>query len=265
MVSLKNNQVVFSCSHLSKEFSTKEKNMAALQGLTFSVSQGEFVCVVGPSGCGKSTLLRIMAGLLPKTSGELVFSERDGSTRPHTAMVFQSQGLFPWMNVLDNTALGLEMQGVDKKTRYASAQELLEKVGLKNFVDAYPHTLSGGMRQRVAILRAFLADPEILLMDEPFGMLDSQTRIVMQEELLRIWQERQHTVVYITHDIEEAIFLGDRVLVMSGRPGRMLADIPIEFPRPRERDRMLGEATEIRLRIWNMLHDEVARDLGIVQ
>ncbi|MEW5939973.1 MAG: ABC transporter ATP-binding protein [Chloroflexota bacterium] len=266
MEATKNNQVAFSCSDLGKEFPAKDKNLEALQGVTFSVSQGEFACVVGPSGCGKSTLLRIMAGLIDKTSGELVFRERDGnSARPHTAMVFQTQGLFPWLSVLDNTALGLEMQGMDKRTRHAAARELLEKVGLKNFEDAYPHTLSGGMRQRVAILRAFLADPEILLMDEPFGMLDSQTRIVMQEELLRLWQERQHTVVYITHDIEEAIFLGDRVLVMSGRPGRMLADIPIGFPRPRDRNQALLDSTAIRLRIWNMLHDEVARGLGVMK
>jgi NitT/TauT family transport system ATP-binding protein len=265
METIRANQVVFSCSDLGKEFPTKEKNLEALQGVTFSVSQGEFVCVVGPSGCGKSTLLRIMAGLIDKTSGDLVFSQHNGGTRPHTAMVFQTQGLFPWMTVLDNTALGLEMQGMDKSRRYALARDLLEKVGLKNFEDVYPHTLSGGMRQRVAILRAFLADPEILLMDEPFGMLDSQTRIVMQDELLRLWQERLHTVVYITHDIEEAVFLGDRALVMSGRPGRMLANLPIEFPRPRDRNQMLVDAVAIRQRIWGMIHDEVERDLGVMQ
>lgn len=253
--------VVFSCINLNKDFSAKEKNIAALQNLTFSVLQGEFVCVVGPSGCGKSTLLRIMAGLLPMTSGDIRFGNMNTS-RPQTAMVFQNQGLFPWMNVLDNVAFGLKMQGVDKKTRHIKAQDFLEKVGLKNFLDAFPHTLSGGMRQRVAILRAFLADPEILLMDEPFGMLDSQTRIVMQEELLNIWQERRHTVVYITHDIEEAIFMGDRILVMSGRPGRILANVPIDFPRPRKRNSMLEKATEIRLQIWDMLRDEVVRDLG---
>jgi len=255
-------KVAFSCTGLSKEFSTRENNLSALQDLTFSVSQGKFVCVVGPSGCGKSTLLRIIAGLIPLTSGRVQFARMD-TARPHTAMVFQSQGLFPWMNVLDNVAFGLEMQGVNKDTRYKQAREFLDKVGLKNFQDVFPHTLSGGMRQRVAILRAFLADPELLLMDEPFGMLDSQTRIVMQEELLNIWQERRHTVVYITHDIEEAIFLGDRILVMSGRPGKIMADIEIDFPRPRERNYMLGKTTDIRLHIWNMLHDEVARDLGV--
>jgi NitT/TauT family transport system ATP-binding protein len=203
-----------------------------------------------------------MAGLLPLTSGNIQFAQVD-TARPSTAMVFQSQGLFPWMNVLDNAAFGLEMQGMDKISRYKLAQEFLEKVGLGNFQDAYPHTLSGGMRQRVAILRAFLADPEILLMDEPFGMLDSQTRIIMQEELLNIWQERRHTVVYITHDIEEAIFLGDRILVMSGRPGRIMANIEIDFSRPRERNAMLRKTTDIHLHIWNMLRDEVARDIGV--
>ncbi len=253
---------VFSCVKLSKEFSAKENNIEALQDLTFSVSQGEFVCIVGPSGCGKSTLLRIMAGLIPKTAGEIWFGEMD-SSRPRTAMVFQGQGLFPWKNILDNVSFGLEMQGVDQKTRHTQARLFLEKVGLKNFMNAFPHTLSGGMRQRVAILRAFLADPEILLMDEPFGMLDAQTRIVMQEELLNIWQERQHTVVYITHDIEEAIFLGDRILVMSGRPGRILANVPIDLPRPRERHNLMGKVTELHLRIWDMLRDEVVRDLGV--
>jgi len=155
------------------------------------------------------------------------------------------------------------MQELDTKHSQKLAQEFLDKIGLGKFNDAYPHTLSGGMRQRVAIARAFLADPEILLMDEPFGMLDSQTRLVMQEELLNLWQERQHTVVYVTHDIEEAIFLGDRILVMSGRPGRLLEDIRIDLPRPRERETIVGSTTDVRLHIWNMLHDEVIRDMEL--
>jgi NitT/TauT family transport system ATP-binding protein len=255
-------QVVFSCTGLGKNFHDKAGKLAALQDVSFSIAQGEFVCVAGPSGCGKSTLLRVMAGLIPSTSGEMRFAELNGA-RPHTAMVFQSQGLFPWMSVLDNVAFGLEMQGMDRAARHRQARDFLEKVGLKDFVGAYPHTLSGGMRQRVAILRAFLADPEILLMDEPFGMLDAQTRLVMQEELLGLWQQRRHTVVYVTHDIEEAILLGDRILVMSGRPGRIMADMPIDLPRPRERERVLPRATGLRLKIWGMLRDEVAHDLGI--
>jgi NitT/TauT family transport system ATP-binding protein len=256
--------VVITCLNLCKDYSSKENNVSALKNLTFSVSQGEFVCVVGPSGCGKSTLLRIIADLIPRTSGKIIL-KRINTERPNTAMVFQSQGLFPWMTVLENAALGLEMQGLNKHLRNKLAIDFLEKVGLKNFINSYPHTLSGGMRQKVAISRAFLADPEILLMDEPFGMLDAQTRIVMQEELLNLWQDRRRTVMYITHDIEEAIFLGDRILVMSGRPGRLLADIVVDYPRPRARNTIIERSTEIRLNIWNMLHDEVAQDLGVVR
>lgn len=254
--------VAFSCHNLRKDFSLNDQNIEALKNMTFSVRQGEFVCVVGPSGCGKSTLLRIMAGLIQRTSGKLEFGRKNNG-RPETAMVFQNQGLFPWMTVLENASLGLEMQELDKKQSRKLASEFLEKIGLGNFSNAFPHTLSGGMRQRVAIARAFLADPEILLMDEPFGMLDSQTRLVMQEELLNLWQERQHTVVYVTHDIEEAIFLGDRILVMSGRPGRLLEDITIPLPRPRERQKIVESTTDIRLHIWNMLHDEVVRDMDL--
>jgi len=261
---MQNQAPVFHCSNLSKNFSAHEKHVAALSNLSFEVHQGEFVCIVGPSGCGKSTLLRIMAGLIKKTSGEIHYGHKSNS-RPQTAMVFQSQGLFPWFNVIENAALGLEMQGMDKSKRYEIAADFLEKIGLKSFLYAYPHTLSGGMKQRVAISRAFLADPEILLMDEPFGMLDAQTRIVMQEELLNLWQERKHTIVYITHDIDEAIFLGDRILVMSGRPGRLLEDIPITNPRPRERNNVVSNAIEIRSHIWSMLHDEVVRDLEKAQ
>lgn len=257
----KHRSIAFSCSGLDKDFKEKQGRLAALQDVTFSVARGEFVCVLGPSGCGKSTLLRLIAGLLPASSGEMQFQDED-SGRPRTAMVFQSQGLFPWMKVLDNVAFGLEMQGLDRVTRHSRASEFLAKVGLQDFADAYPHTLSGGMRQRVGILRAFLADPEILLMDEPFGMLDAQTRIVMQDELLHLWQQRRHTVVYVTHDIEEAIVLGDRILVMSGRPGRIMEDIEVRLPRPRERQRLSATAARLRARIWNMLRDEVVRDLS---
>ncbi len=254
--------LALSCSNLIKEFSTREEDLVALKDLSFSIYQGEFVCMVGPSGCGKSTLLRIIAGLIPKTSGELHINTQN-KHRPQTAMVFQDQGLLPWMTVLDNASLGLEMQGLGKKESHALAREFLNKVGLKEFLEVYPHTLSGGMRQRVAISRSFLADPEILLMDEPFGMLDAQTRIVMQEELLSIWQERQHTVLYITHDIEEAIYLGDRILVMSGRPSRLLEDIPIDFARPRDRNKIISRSTDIRLHIWGILHDEVVHDMEL--
>jgi len=252
--------LAFYCSNLTKDFSAKDENLVALKEISFSVTQGEFVCIVGPSGCGKTTLLRIIAGLIPETSGAIQFNIQDNS-RPKTAMVFQDQGLLPWMTILDNVSLGLEMKGLDKAERNSLAKEFLDKIGLQNFLEAYPHTLSGGMKQRAAIARAFLTDPEILLMDEPFGMLDAQTRIVMQEELLNIWQERRHTVIYITHDIEEAIYLSDKILVMSGRPSKILEDIPIDFGRPRDRNAIVSKSTEIRLHIWGLLHDEVVRDM----
>ena len=232
--------------------------------LTFSVEEEEFLCIVGPSGCGKTTLLRIIAGLLSPTTGEVVFDKPEDSGQPRTAMVFQNQGLYPWMTVLENVAFGLEMQGVSREARTSQAVALIQRVGLGDFLRNFPHELSGGMRQRVAILRAFLANPFILLMDEPFGALDSQTRLIMQEELLYIWKENRKTVIYVTHDIDEAILLGDRILVMSGRPGSIKADIPISLPRPRNlTDRNHPEVVKLYWEIWNMIEDEVRKDLRI--
>jgi NitT/TauT family transport system ATP-binding protein len=257
--------MVFRCIDVSKTFFSRQGEVTALRGLDFSVGEREFVCIVGPSGCGKTTLLKIIAGLVAPTNGQVVFTDNTGDdTVPSTAMVFQDLGLFPWMSIRDNVAFGLEARGVSRKVRHARANEILEKVGLGEFGGYYPHQLSGGMRQRAAILRAFLTNPRILLMDEPFGSLDSQTRLVMQEELLRIWREYLKTVIYVTHDIEEAILLGDRVLVMSGRPGSIQADIAIDLPRPREiigRDQPAVEA--IRWRIWKMIEAEVRQDLKV--
>jgi NitT/TauT family transport system ATP-binding protein len=236
-----------------------------LQAVDFLVNEEEFVCIVGPSGCGKTTLLRIIAGLIQPTSGQIVYFEQPCNGQLHSAMVFQEQGLFPWMTVQDNVAFGLETQGAHRNERRRMARDFLIKVGLAAFVNNYPHELSGGMRQRVAILRAFLANPQILLMDEPFGSLDSQTRLVMQEELLRIWKDHRKTVVYVTHDIEEAILLGDRVLVMSGRPGHIRQEIEIPLERPRHMaNRDHPEVAEIRWQIWSMLEDEVRKELGIL-
>lgn len=253
---------VLEVTEISKAFGEKDGRFFALENISFNVNDGEFVCIVGPSGCGKSTLLRIIAGLLKKTGGRVRFKYKNSSSRPRTSMVFQNQGLLPWKTVLQNVQFGLEMQGYSKTEREQQSIDFLTKIGLGNFIHAFPHTLSGGMRQRVAIARAFISNPEILLMDEPFGMLDAQTRIVMQEELLRIWQGRKHTVIYITHDIEEAIFLSDRVQVMSGRPGRFIADIPIGFDRPRSRADVLKQGVDVRNHIWDLLKDEVAKDLG---
>jgi NitT/TauT family transport system ATP-binding protein len=253
----------FQCQQISKKFISIQGDVIALDGLNLTVGNQEFVCIVGPSGCGKTTLLRIIAGLVRPTTGTVVF-DQEITNRPRCSMVFQDQGLFPWMSVVDNVAFGLEMQKVNREERTTQAKKFLERVGLGEFLKAYPHELSGGMRQRVAILRAFLSNPEILLMDEPFGALDSQTRLLMQEELLRIWKEHQKTVVYITHDIQEAILLGDRVLVMTGRPGKIRADIPIDIARPRNiKDIDRPDVVEIHWKIWKMIEDDVRTDLRI--
>lgn len=257
--------MAFQCVSISKSYSTHIGEVVALKAVDFTVREQEFVCIVGPSGCGKTTLLKIIAGLIEPTGGNILFSANQNNGKLRSAMVFQEQGLFPWMTVLDNVAFGLETQGIRLHERRDLASDFITKVGLFGFIKSYPHELSGGMRQRVAILRAFLANPQILLMDEPFGALDSQTRLVMQEELLRIWKDHLKTVIYVTHDIEEAILLGDRVLVMSGRPGNIRQEIPINLERPRQlSNRDHPEVAEIRWHIWKMLEDEVRKELRIL-
>ncbi len=254
----------FVCEHLSKSYQTNNGPVLALEEVSFQVKEREFVCIVGPSGCGKTTLLKIIAGLLMPSSGEVRYSSEVTDGRLVSAMVFQEQGLYPWLSILENVAFSLEMHGVKRAERQSRALEFLNRVGLGSFARHYPHELSGGMRQRVAILRAFLSDPHILLMDEPFGSLDSQTRLVMQEELLHIWKEFRKTVVYVTHDIEEAILLGDRVLVMSGRPGRIQEEIVVPLGRPRAlTNRDHPSVTELKWHIWKMLESEVRRELNL--
>lgn len=252
----------FFCFHLSKTFGTKERTVNTLDDIHFRAQAGSFVCLVGPSGCGKTTLLRIIAGLLAATSGEVRFENGSHNGRPHCAMVFQDHGLFPWLSVIDNVAFGLETRGVPRHERQLRARAMIDRVRLGGFAQNYPHQLSGGMRQRVGIARAFLAEPDILLMDEPFGALDAQTRLILQEELLSIWREQQKTVVYVTHDIEEAILLGDRVLVLSGRPAHIRADIPISLPRPR--DLLAGDHPEvqsIKKYAWQLIEEEARQSL----
>jgi NitT/TauT family transport system ATP-binding protein len=254
----------FHCIKVNKTFQGRHGEVIALENVDFSVQKQEFVCIVGPSGCGKTTLLKIIAGLVKPTTGKITIDESNTGGNPQCAMVFQDQGLFPWMTVLDNVAYGLEMHGVKKPIRTTQARDFLGRVGLGSFVHSYPHELSGGMRQRVAILRAFLTNPQILLMDEPFGALDSQTRLVMQEELLHIWKDHLKTVVYVTHDIEEAILLGDRILVLSGRPGSLRANLSIPLPRPRQlTDLNRPEVVELYWEIWKMIEAEVRKELGI--
>jgi NitT/TauT family transport system ATP-binding protein len=253
----------FDCQALSKSYRTRSGTIRALEETTFSVSEQEFVCIVGPSGCGKTTLLKLIAGLLTPTSGCIVFGDGREDGRPRNAMVFQEHGLFPWMTVLDNVAFGLEMRGLGRRERRAQAGWFVEQVGLGPFADCYPHVLSVGMRQRVGIARAFLTNPQLLLMDEPLGSVDAQTKRVLQEELLRLWQKHPKTVIYVTHDIEEAVLLGDRVLVMSGRPGRIREEIPVPLGRPRRLDKDCSDVLDIKWHIWQMLEEEARRSLCI--
>ncbi|HEY4612345.1 MAG TPA: ABC transporter ATP-binding protein [Bacteroidota bacterium] len=254
----------FHCEKLSKTFHTRNGEVAALEDITFSANENEFICIVGPSGCGKSTFLRIVADILKPSSGRITLDSAKSSQRLRSALVFQEHGLFQWMTVLDNVAFGLEMQGVQKTIRRKKAREFIEQFGLAQFANNYPHELSIGMQQRVGIARAFLTDPEMLLMDEPFGSLDAQTKFVLREELLRIWREHQKLVLFVTHDIDEAILLGDRVLVMTGRPGRVREDIRITLERPRDPlAKDFSEVSEIKKKVWDMLEEEVRKNLWI--
>jgi NitT/TauT family transport system ATP-binding protein len=211
---------------------TTRERLTAIERMDVAVPEGQFVSIVGPSGCGKSTFLKVVNGLLPATEGEVEI-HGSGKGKDH-ATVFQDSSLFPWYSVIGNVAYGLVCQGVSKKEAHARALPLIKLVGLEGFESKYPYQLSGGMQQRANLARALTVDPELLLMDEPFAALDAQTRELMQVELTRIWSQAQKTVVFITHQIDEAIFLSDRVLVMSARPGTILADITIDLPRPRD-------------------------------
>jgi NitT/TauT family transport system ATP-binding protein len=220
---------------LSAIFPNGEQGLQALERLSFTVCPQEFVCVLGPSGSGKSTLLRILAGLLPTTEGEVIYQgERLTGPRREIGLVFQRANLMPWRTVLENITLPLELQSLPGEVALERARELVELVGLEGFEDSLPRDLSGGMAQRVAIARALVHDPDMLLLDEPFGGLDALTRERMGEELLRIWQVRRKTVVMVTHSISEALFLADRVLVLSPRPGSLRLDLSVDLPRPRE-------------------------------
>jgi NitT/TauT family transport system ATP-binding protein len=240
--------------------------MTALEDFTLDVADGEFVSVVGPSGCGKSTFLRMLAGLEGITSGSIEI--RPGATpgRPLNSVVFQEYAIFPWKTVLQNVTFGLQMRGVPERERVETARYWLDRVGLTRFADYYPDQISGGMKQRVGIIRALANDPEVLLMDEPLGALDAQTRVVLQEELLRIWEETRKTVVYVTHSLEEAVLLGDRVVLMSAQPGRILEIYDIDLPRPRGIATMnLPRFAEHRARIWDKLSAEVTRAMEMQQ
>ncbi|HDR00431.1 MAG TPA: ABC transporter ATP-binding protein [candidate division WOR-3 bacterium] len=221
---------------LSKLFSTRDGEVRALENINLDIAPGSFVCLAGPTGCGKTTLLRIIAGLESPTAGGVTIGNRpvDGP-RPDAGMVFQQYALFPWRNVLDNVAFGLEMRGVPRQERRERARELIELVGLTRFAHSRTWELSGGMQQRVAIARSLATDPALLLMDEPFGALDERTRHRLQDELLAVWRRTGTTVVFVTHNIDEAVYLGERVLVLADRPSRIAGDFRVDLPHSRDR------------------------------
>lgn len=245
---------------ITKVFRRGDREVVALESLSMQADEGQFLTVLGPSGCGKSTLLHILGGFERPTAGSIRLGGQvlKGPARDR-GMVFQQATLFPWWTIEHNVAWAIRTGGAGKRQATERARELLELVGLRGFGDAYPSELSGGMQQRAALARTLSLEPKLLLMDEPFGALDAQTRELMQEELNRIWQEAGVTVVFITHDIYEAVFLGDRVLVMSGRPGRIIEDVTIDLPRPRDGEvKGSPEFSRYHNQLWELLRDDAA-------
>lgn len=239
-----------SCSGLGVVFSSHAGDFQALSNVTFQTREGEFLAIVGPSGCGKTTLLRALAGLIVPQQGVVTrIAARDENQR--MLLVFQENNLFPWMTILENAAFGLEMAGIGKADRNARARESLRRAGIEGWDNHYPAQLSLGMKQRVAVIRSFLSDPSLLLMDEPFSALDVQTRLTSQQELLALWEQSHRSVVFVTHDVEEAILLSDRVLVLGDRPGTLVASFPVAFRRPRHASLTLDEEfLSLKRKIW---------------
>ncbi len=250
--------------HFGLDYASDGAPIAAVDDVSITVRPGEFVSIVGPSGCGKSSLLNAVAGFVPATRGRVAVDgvpvTRPGADR---GMVFQQYSLFPWKTVRQNVEFGLKMKGVGAGTRERMARTLLSLAGLIGFEDQYPDRLSGGMKQRVGIVRALATGPKVLLLDEPFGALDAQTRQIMQQILTNIWQRLGISVLFVTHDIDEAIFLSDRVYVMTARPGRIKAEVPITLPRPREVDGMMtADFLALRAELAGLIREESLRAMG---
>ena len=244
--------------HVEKIYDGRKGKMIALNGVDLDIMENEFICVVGPSGCGKSTLLNIIAGLLEPTSGAVyVDGKKVEGTGTERGVVFQQYALFPWLTVMKNVMFGLNLKGMKDEEAKEIAMKYIKMVQLEDFVDSYPKELSGGMKQRVAIARAYAVQPEVLLMDEPFGALDAQTRTQLQSELITTWQEEKKTCFFITHDVEEAIILATKVIVMSARPGRIKTIIDINLPYPRTQElKMSKEFLELKAKIWGEVYQE---------
>lgn len=243
---------------LSQSFPRDDgSRLVVLEHLSLEVRDKEFVCILGSSGCGKTTLLRMIAGLDTAESGSIVLDgEEMKGTSPKVGMVFQEYSLFPWRTVIDNIAFGLEMQGMGREERYRIAEQYLSLVNLAQFRNSYPSELSGGMRQRVAVARALALDPVLLLMDEPFGALDAQTRNMLQQELLAIWEKTKKTVIFITHSVDEAVFLSDRIVVLTPRPGRICRIFDLQLSRPR--DRTDAEFAQVRREVLDLINQNCA-------
>jgi NitT/TauT family transport system ATP-binding protein len=255
-----NSDTKINLTSIGKEFISRTNRTVALHDINLSIGDGEFFCIVGPSGCGKTTLLRILAGLEDASSGTIDI-KADDKQRPLNSMVFQEQSVFPWMSVRDNVSYGLRLRGVPKKVRDEIADHYISLIGLTKFASAYPHQLSGGMKQRVSVARAFANDPEILLMDEPFGALDEQNRIILQQELIRIWEGTNKTTVFITHSIDESLCLGDRIMLMTANPGTIKSIINVDLPRPRDiaTIRTTLHYNKLYQQIWMSLREEVMK------
>ena len=251
---------LLSVEGVSKEYHVRGKKVLALDSIDLAVAQGEFVTVVGPSGCGKSTLLNLIVGLLRSSSGRILFrGDPINGICTKIGYVTQKDNLLPWRTLIENVEIALEIRGIENSARRQRAQELIGQVGLSGFEDHYPHELSGGMRQRANIIRTLIYDPELILMDEPFGPLDAQTRVVLQDQLLKLWLASRKTIVFITHDLVEAITLADGVVLMTSRPGRIKSIENVTIPRPRDVFQ-IHERPEFRSayeRLWEQLRPEV--------
>jgi NitT/TauT family transport system ATP-binding protein len=247
-------------NNLDKAFVGDGRTVTAIDKLTLSIEEHEFVSIVGPSGCGKSTFLHIVGGFEPATGGDLRLNGRPiGPPGPDRGMMFQDLSLFPWLTAVQNVAWPLEMKGMAKAERLAKAREYLDLVHLARYADFYPGQLSGGMKQRVALARLFALDPEVLLMDEPFGALDSQTRELLQEELQSVWRRTRKTALFVTHDIDESIYLATRLIVFTARPGRIKADIRIPDIDRSGTFRKTKEYLDLRVQVWDLLREEVLK------
>jgi NitT/TauT family transport system ATP-binding protein len=246
--------------NLDKAFTGDGRTITAIDRLSLSIEPHEFVSIVGPSGCGKSTFLHIVGGFEPATGGELLLNGRPvGPPGPDRGMMFQDLSLFPWLTAIENVAWPLEMKGLAKAERLAKAREYLDLVHLSRYGDLYPGQLSGGMKQRVALARLFALDPDVMLMDEPFGALDSQTRELLQEELQSIWRGRRKTALFVTHDIDESIYLATRLIVFTARPGRIKADIRLPDIDRTGEFRKSKEYLDLRVQVWDLLREEVLK------